>query len=375
MAKNSTITAPEIVEGILEITDKGHGFLRDPVKYPNANKARDPFVSRDMIKKCVLRNGLLVKGHCDSKRGGNPNVAELVSLNGRDPDDYLEITEFDEMVVVDPTERIVLETEPDILSTRIMDLMTPIGKGQRGLLVAPPRTGKTIILQQIANAITANHPEMHLIMLLVDERPEEVTDMRRNTAAEVIASSNDKEIESHVKTAMFALDKAKRLVEFGEHAMILLDSITRLGRAFNSWTKSSGRTMSGGLDVKGLQFPKRFFGSARMNENGGSLTIMATALIETGSRMDDIIFSEFKGTGNMELVLDRNLANRRIYPAMNIPESGTRKEELLIPKADLGKIYRLRRYLDGLAPGQDLETFRAAMKKHKTNRDFLDQLP
>ncbi len=377
MTKNSTASVANelVVEGILEITDKGHGFLLDPQKFPTSNKANDPFIGRDLIKKHFLRSGLTVKGHAEGQRGRNPNVTELITLNDREPDDYLEITGFDDTTVIDPTERITLETESDILGTRIMDLLTPVGKGQRGLIVAPPRTGKTILLQQIANAVTTNHPEIYVIMLLIDERPEEVTDMRRSTQAQVIASSNDKEIETHVKTARLALDMAKRRVEFGEHVMILLDSITRLARAFNSSTKSSGRTMSGGLDVQGLQFPKRFFGSARMNEGGGSLTILSTALIETGSRMDDIIFSEFKGTGNMELVLDRNLANRRIYPAVNVPESGTRKEERLIDEKDLEKINRLRRYLHDLKPGQDIETLRAAMKKHQTNRSFLDQLP
>jgi len=377
MTKNSTASSANalVVEGILEITDKGHGFLLDPKKFPTSNKANDPFIGQDLIKKHSLRTGLMVKGHAEGTRGRNPNLTEILSLNGREPDDYLEISSFDNTVVVDPSQRIWLETEPDILGTRVMDLLTPIGKGQRGLIIAPPRTGKTILLQQIANAVTTNHPEIYLIMLLIDERPEEVTDMKRSTQAHVIASSNDKDIETHVKTSMLTLDMAKRRVEFGEHVMILLDSITRLARAFNSWTKSSGRTMSGGLDIKGLQFPKRFFGSARTNEDGGSLTILATALIETGSRMDDIIFSEFKGTGNMELVLDRNLANRRIYPAVNVPESGTRKEERLIDENDLEKINRLRRYLDSLAPGQDVETLRSAMKKHQTNRAFLDQLP
>ena len=260
---------------------------------------------------------------------------------------------------------------------RIVDIATPVGKGQRGLIVAPPRTGKTILLEKIANSISTNHPQVSLIILLIDERPEEVTEMRRATAddVEVVSSTFDEPASRHVQVADMVIEKAKRMVEYGKDVVILLDSITRLARAFNSSMKSSGRTMSGGLDIKGLQFPKRFFGSARMNEGGGSLTILATALIETGSRMDDIIFSEFKGTGNMELVLDRDLANRRVYPAINVTDSGTRKEERLIPEKDLEKINRLRRYLHGLAPGQDIETLRVAMKKHKTNRDFLDQLP
>jgi transcription termination factor Rho len=377
MTKNSTTSAPSAleVEGLLDITDKGHGFLLDLQKFPASNKTTDPFVGRELIQKHALQSGLVIKGNAEGKRGHNPNLIEILTLNGQEPDDYLEVTRFDETTVIDPSDRIQLETDSDTFGTRIMDMVTPIGKGQRGLIVAPPRTGKTILLQQIANAISTNHPEMHLIMLLIDERPEEVTDMRRSTQAQVIASSNDKDIETHVRTGTLTLEMAKRRVEYGENVVILLDSITRLARAFNSSMKSSGRTMSGGLDIKGLQFPKRFFGSARMNEGGGSLTILATALIETGSRMDDIIFSEFKGTGNMELVLDRDLANRRVYPAINVTDSGTRKEERLIPEKDLEKINRLRRYLHGLAPGQDIETLRVAMKKHKTNRDFLDQLP
>ena len=364
----------EIVEGILEITDKGHGFLRPTEKYFNT-KASDPFVSQEIIRKNALQSGLIVKAQLGGLRGKNPNISGLISLNGEDPGEFLHKGKFEDIVAVDPHSRIQLETGPEPLGTRVMDLLTPIGKGQRGLIVAPPRTGKTILLQQIANAITINHPEVHLMLLLVDERPEEVTDMRRSIEAEVVASSNDKDIETHVKTAMLTLDKARRLVEFGSDVVILLDSITRLGRAFNSWTRSSGRTMSGGLDIKGLQFPKQFFGSARCSETGGSLTIIATALVDTGSRMDEIIFQEFKGTGNMELVLDRKLSDRRIFPAINVPESGTRKEELLIDKASLEKLYRLRRYLDVLPVGQDLETLRAAVKKHKSNEEFLAQLP
>ncbi len=364
-----------VVEGVLEITEKGHGFLRDPKRFPAANSAIDPFVGRDLIREFSLRNGLFVKAESEKRKGKNPNVSELISLNDRTPDEYLDVVSFDDMVVIDPRDRIKLETGPDPLGPRMIDLLTPIGKGQRGLIVAPPRTGKTILLQQIANAITTNHPEVQLMVLLIDERPEEVTDMKRNISGEVIASSNDKTIENHVKTGMLALDKAKRLVEFGNDVVILLDSITRLGRAFNSNTRSSGRTMSGGLDIRGLQFPKQFFGAARMNESGGSLTILATALVDTGSRMDEVIFQEFKGTGNMELVLDRDLANRRIYPAFNIPESGTRKEELLLSQKELDKIHSLRRYLDGMAPGKDVEMILSAMKKHATNADFLEQLP
>jgi transcription termination factor Rho len=367
--ENNTVT------GMLEITDKGHGFLRDP-GYNYVPRDFDPFVSCIIIKKDRLQNGMMIEARYEGKRGKSPDVTELVTINSLDPDDYFDSkVRFDDFVVVDPNEWIRLETGPEPLGTRIIDLLTPIGKGQRGLIVAPPRTGKTILLQQISNGITTNHPEIQLIVLLIDERPEEVTDMRRNIKGEVIASSNDKTIDSHVRTAQLAMEKAKRQVEVGRDVVILLDSITRLGRAFNSWTRSSGRTMSGGIDIRAMQLPKQIFGSARKNENGGSLTIIATALIDTGSRMDEVIFQEFKGTGNMELVLDRNLANRRVYPAINIPESGTRKEELLIKRESLEKIFRLRRHLDSLSVGQDVDTLVKTLKKHKSNQDFLDSLP
>jgi transcription termination factor Rho len=363
-----------IVEGILEISDKGHGFLRPPSQYYK-HTAKDPFVSRNLINKFSLRNGMAIRGEYKKTRGQNPQVSDLISLNDCTPDEYIDVQDFEDLVAVDPNQQIVLETGAEPLGMRVIDLLTPIGKGQRGLLVAPPRTGKTVLLKEIANAITVNHPEIELMMLLVDERPEEVTDMRRSTEADVIASSNDKDIETHVRTAMLALDQAKRLVECGKDVVILLDSITRLGRAFNSYTRSSGRTLSGGLDIQGLKFPKKFFGSARLNETGGSLTILATALVETGSRMDDVIFQEFKGTGNMELVLDQTLSNKRIYPAINIPESGTRKEELLLDKGDLEKLHRLRRFLDGVPVGQDVQTLISALKKHDSNKSFLAELP
>jgi len=363
------------VEGLLEITEKGHGFLREAgINY--SVKAIDPFVSRNLIDEYRLRDGLMVQGRAPgTKRGRNLVVEKLVSLSGRELDDYLEVPQFDKFVVVDPTEMIRLETGPEPLGPRVMDLLTPIGKGQRGLIVAPPRTGKTILLQQMAHGITTNHPEIHLMVLLIDERPEEVTDMRRNIDGEVIASSNDKGIDNHVRVARLAIERAKRLVEFGDDVVVLLDSITRLGRAFNSWTQSSGRTMSGGLDIRALQLPKQIFGSARNNEDGGSLTIIATALIDTGSRMDEIIFQEFKGTGNMELVLDRQLANQRIFPAIDIAQSGTRKEELLIGRKKLDKIFRLRRHLDSLPVGEDVKTLVKTLKKHPSNESFLAELP
>ena len=362
-----------IVEGMLEITDKNHGFLRDS-QFNYTARPTDPFISCELIKSLRLRTGLMVAGRTDGLRGRGPNICEIVTLNGQEPDQYLDIKPFDDFTVVDPHEMIRLETEAEPLGTRVMDLLTPIGKGQRGLIVAAPRTGKTILLQQIANGISTNHPEVYLVVLLIDERPEEVTDMRRKIQGEVLASSNDKDANSHVRTAQLTLEMVKRRVEFGQDVVILLDSITRLGRAFNSWTRSSGRTISGGLDIRALQLPKRIFGSARKNEDGGSLTIIATALVDTGSRMDEVIFQEFKGTGNMELVLDQQLANRRIWPAIDISQSGTRKEELLIEKESLDKIFRLRRHLDSLPVGQDVEMLIKGLKKNPSNKAFLEQL-
>ena len=367
-------TKVRTVEGLLEITDKGHGFLRKTgLTYPT--RPADPYVGRELIGQYSLRPGLIIEAEANGKRGPGPNVHKLISLNGQDPDEYFDLTEFDDFLVVDPQPMITIETGPEPLGPRVIDLLTPIGKGQRGLIVAPPRTGKTVLLQQIAHGVTTNHPEIHLMVVLVDERPEEVTDMRRSIEGEVIASSNDKGVDSHVRTARLALDRARRLVEFGHDVVILLDSLTRLGRAFNSWIKSSGRTMSGGVDIRALQLPKQIFGSARNAEDGGSLTIIATALIETGSRMDEVIFQEFKGTGNMELVLDRQLANRRTWPAINIQQSGTRKEELLLEAKYIEPLHRLRRHLDSLPVGQDVEMLLKALKKHPSNKAFLDQLP
>ncbi|KPK73370.1 MAG: transcription termination factor Rho [Phycisphaerae bacterium SM23_30] len=363
-----------MVEGLLEITDRGHGFLRD-LERDYRITPRDPFVSRNLIGQYFLREGMVIRGAVSGHRGRNPNVSEIESINGRPLEEYEEFTNFEDFVVVDPQEMIRLETGAEPLGTRVMDLLTPIGKGQRGLIVASPRTGKTILLQQIAHGITTNHPEIHLMMLLIDERPEEVTDIRRNVQGEVVASCNDKGVESHVRMAQLGLERVKRQVEMGADVVVLLDSITRLGRAFNSWVGSSGRTMSGGVDIRALQLPKQIFGSARNAEGGGSLTIIATALIDTGSRMDEVIFQEFKGTGNMELVLDRNLANKRIFPAIDISQSGTRKEELLIEPETLEKIVRLRRHLDSLAVGQDVETLVKALKKHPSNESFLTELP
>ncbi len=364
----------DMVEGLLEITDRGHGFLRD-LERDYRITPTDPFVSRNLIKQYFLQNGLVLRGEPSGKRGRNLSIDEIESINGRPLEDYEEVTKFEDFVVVDPQEMIRLETGAEPLGPRVIDLLTPIGKGQRGLIVASPRTGKTILLQQIAHGITTNHPEIHLMMLLIDERPEEVTDIRRNVEGEVVASCNDKGVDSHVRIARLGIERVKRQVEMGADVVVLLDSITRLGRAFNSWVGSSGRTMSGGIDIRALQLPKQIFGSARNAEGGGSLTIIATALVDTGSRMDEVIFQEFKGTGNMELVLDQKLANRRIWPAIDISQSGTRKEELLIGQQTLEKIARLRRHLDSLAVGQDMETLIQAIKRHPSNEKFLTELP
>jgi len=364
----------KIVTGLLEIGNRKHGLLCD-AEHNYRTTPADPWISNELMEKYGLREGLVLEVRTKGKRAKNPIVREVLKVNGREPDDFFETREFDDFVVIDPNERIKLETGPTPLGTRVMDLLTPIGKGQRGLIVSPPRTGKTILQQQIANGITTNHPEIHLMMLLIDERPEEVTDIRRNVQGEVVASSNDKGFESHVRIARLALERVKRLVELGKDVVVLLDSVTRLGRAFNAWVGSSGRTMSGGIDIHALQLPKKIFGSARNAEGGGSLTIIATALIDTGSRMDEIIFQEFKGTGNMELVLDRDLANKRIYPAIDIPQSGTRKEELLLDKDKIEKVYRLRRHLDSLPVGQDVDTLVRALKKQPDNDSFLSGLP
>lgn len=281
---------------------------------------------------------------------------------------------FENLTTIDPIEKFKLETTPDILETRIIDLVTPIGKGTRGLIVAPPRTGKTTILKQIANAVTTNHPEVHAIVLLIDERPEEVTDFTRSVDAEVIASSNDQDLETHVRLSRLVIDRCRRLVEAGKDVFVLLDSITRVARAYNSVHGGSGRTMTGGVDARALEIPRKIFASARKTEESGSLTIIATALIDTGSRMDELIFQEFKGTGNMELVLDRKLSERRIYPAIDIPKSGTRKEEKLFPPHHLDAVHKLRRTMMDMNPIDAMETIKQALTKFKTNEEFLSTL-
>jgi len=365
-----------VVEGVLEITSEGYGFLRsaDSSYLPSPD---DVYVSPSQIKRFGLRTGDTIRGHIRPPKEGERYFAllKIDSVNYLPPEEVKDRPLFEELTPVYPTERFRLETVPNEYSTRIVDLLCPIGKGQRGLIVAPPKSGKTILLQQIANAISRNHPEVKLIVLLIDERPEEVTDMQRSVrGAEVISSTFDEPPERHVQVADIVLEKAKRLVECRHDVVILLDSITRLARANNTVIPHSGRILSGGVDANALHRPKRFFGAARKVEEGGSLTIIATALIETGSRMDEVIFEEFKGTGNMELVLDRKLAERRIFPAIDVNRSGTRREELLLTPFELNRVWILRKVLSELSPVEAMELVLEHMRRTKTNREFLETI-
>jgi transcription termination factor Rho len=358
-------------EGVLELHPKGYGFLRD-IKRDYGAQDTDPFVSSSLIEKYNLRPGLLIVG--DVGPGTNsqgPRLRSIESVDGRTLDEYAKIKHFDELTAINPFEQIKLETAPQPVSMRVMDLLTPIGKGQRALIVAPPRTGKTILLQQIAEAVSRNHPEVHLIVLLIDERPEEVTEMRRNVRGEVIASSMDRDVESHVRTSQLIMERAKRIAESGGEVFVLLDSITRTARAFNKWVGNTGRTMSGGLDVKAMDIPKKMFGTARRFDEGGSLTVAATALIDTGSRMDEVIFQEFKGTGNMEMVLSRDLADRRIWPSIDITLSGTRREEKILPPETLESVVMLRRSLVAMSPVEAMEQLIKTLQRFPTNTEFL----
>ena len=370
---STSATETVIASGVLEITEKGYGFLRQ-AKNDYRPTPGDVFVGKDYIRHGGLRTGLFIEGKAQppTKRKGGPKLEEVTHINGRDVDEYTEITQFNDMIVVDPHPHLKLETPGGPIEMRALDLICPIGKGQRGLIVAPPRSGKTILLQQIANAVSENNPECKLMILLVDERPEEVTDFRRKCPnAEVVASNNDQEIANHIRVAEFTIERAKRMAEFDQDVVILLDSLTRLGRAYNRYVEGSGRTMTGGVDIRALETPKRQFGAARRVEEGGSLTILATALIETGSRMDDLIFEEFKGTGNMELSLDRKLAEKRIWPAINIPQSGTRKEELLVEPWKLPKLHMLRRFLSSLSVDEEMPALLNALQKFPSNDEFL----
>ena len=359
-------------EGVLETLPDGFGFLRS-AKYNYLPCPDDIYVSPSQIRRFGLRNGVFVSGQIRPPKEGEKYFAMLKveAINYEEPDKLIGRVTFDDLTPLYPNRRLVLETGPDVIETRVMDIVAPLGKGQRGLIVAPPRTGKTVLLQRIANSIATNHPEVDLIVLLIDERPEEVTDMARTVKGEVVSSTFDEPASRHIQVAEMVLDKAKRLVESKRDVVILLDSITRLGRAYNSEVPHSGKILSGGIDASALQKPKRFFGAARNIEEGGSLTIMATALIDTGSRMDEVIFEEFKGTGNMELHLDRKLADKRIWPAIDINRSGTRKEELLLDKDELKLVWLLRKVLNEMNPVEAMELLIDKMKKTKSNAEFL----
>ncbi len=362
-------------EGVLEVLPDGYGFLRSP-KFNYLPGPDDIYVSPSQIKRFDLRTGDTVSGQIRPPKENERFFALLrvEAVNFEAPEKKRHVTFFDNLTPIYPLERLNLETNPKEYTMRIMNLLTPIGKGQRGLIVSPPRAGKTVILQKIANAITENHPEVILIVLLIDERPEEVTDMERNVKAEVISSTFDEPAERHVQVADMVLEKAKRLVEYKKDVVILLDSITRLARAHNTVVPHSGKILSGGVDSNALHRPKRFFGAARNIEEGGSLTILATALIETGSRMDEVIFEEFKGTGNMEIVLDRRLADRRIFPAIDINRSGTRKEELLLTKKELSRVWVLRKLLNEMNPVEAMEFLLDKMRGTRNNAEFLDSM-
>jgi transcription termination factor Rho len=359
-------------EGVLEILPDGFGFLRSPLHSYTASPD-DIYVSPSQIRRLGLRSGCLLAGTIRPPKDGERYFALLKvdKVGGDAPELAATRPTFEDLTPLYPHKRFVLETRKETVETRIMDMLCPIGMGQRGLIVSPPRAGKTIILQLIANAISANHPECDLIILLIDERPEEVTDMERNTKAEVISSTFDEPPSRHCIVAEMVINKAKRLVEAGRDVVILLDSITRMGRAYNAEAPHSGRILTGGIDAAALQKPKRFFGAARNLEEGGSLTILGTALIDTGSRMDEVIFEEFKGTGNMELVLDRRLAERRIWPAMDIQRSGTRKEELLLHPEELERVYLLRKILNDMQLPEAMTLLRSRLEKTQSNAEFL----
>lgn len=370
-AKNGLILA----KGVLEILEDGFGFLRSP-NYNYLPGPDDIYVSHSQIKRFNLRTGDTISGQIRPPKNDEKYFAliRVEGVNFEDPEQAKQKTLFDNLTPLHPRQRMKLEYDSNDFSTRIMNLLTPIGKGQRGMIVAPPFTGKTMLLQKIANAITENHPEINLIVLLIDERPEEVTDMLRSVNGEVISSTFDEPPTRHVQVADMVIEKAKRLVEHHQDVVILLDSITRLARAYNNVVPHSGRILTGGLDSSAMQWPKRFFGAARNIEEGGSLTILSTALVETGSRMDEVIFEEFKGTGNMELKLDRRLSNRRIYPAIDVTLSGTRKEELLLDEKELNRVWILRRLLNQMPALEAMEFLKEKMAGTRSNEAFLDSM-
>lgn len=361
-------------EGVLEVLPDGYGFLRSP-KYSYLSSADDVYVSPSQIRRFGLRSGNIVAGQIRPPKDTEKYFALLrvEAINFQEPDNLLEKVVFRDLVPLHAEERLILETVPEELSMRIIDIVTPIGMGQRGLIVAPPRTGKTILLQKMANAISSNYPEVKMLVLLIDERPEEVTEMERKTTddVEVISSTFDEPAVRHCQVAEIVIEKAKRMVEYGENVVILLDSITRLARAYNTEMPHSGKILSGGVDASAMQMPKRFFGAARNIENGGSLTIIATALVDTGSKMDEVIFEEFKATGNMELHLDRKLVERRTFPSIDISKSGTRREELLLDAKELELVYRLRKVLSEMNLVESVELLKSRLAKCKTNAEFL----
>ena len=362
-------------EGVLEILPDGYGFLRSP-DYNYLPGPDDIYVSPSQIRKFDLKTGDTISGQVRPPHEGEKYFAlvKIEAVNFESPEEARNKILFDNLTPLYPQERLKLETARENVSARVMDLLTPLGKGQRGLIVSPPRAGKTMLLQNVANSITTNHPEVVLMVLLIDERPEEVTDMQRSVKGEVISSTFDEPAARHVQVAEMVIEKAKRLVEHKRDVVILLDSITRLARAYNTIVPPSGKVLSGGVDSNALQRPKRFFGSARNIEEGGSLTIIATALIDTGSRMDDVIFEEFKGTGNSEIILERKLVDKRVFPAIDIQRSGTRKEELLIPREDLSRIWVLRKVLNPLSPVEAMELLIDKISKTKANGEFLSNM-
>ena len=358
--------------GLLEMHPNGYGFLRSPDNTYTRERS-DPFVPGTMIEKYGLRQGVMIRGTVQpARRQQGPRLREITDVDGMPPEEYVNVKTFDAKTPINPNQWFRLETGPAPLTTRVMDLLTPLGRGQRALIVAPPRSGKTILLQHISQGMTINFPEVKQFVLLIDERPEEVTDMRRNVKGEVCASSLDEDIESHVRLSQLVIERCKRLAEMGQDVFVLLDSITRLARAFNKYVGNKGEGIqSGGLSVRAMDIPKKLFATARAFEEGGSVTVVGTALIETNSRMDDAIFQEFKGTGNMELVLDRKLAERRVYPAIDVTQSGTRREELLLDPNSLHAVTMLRRTLSGMNPVDAMEQLTKQLGKYKTNADFI----
>ncbi len=358
--------------GVLELHPNGYGFLRDS-KNNYQRERSDPFVPGTMIDKFNLREGVFLQGVVQQGRSNQgPRLKELETIDGLTPDEFAEVRNFDELTPINPEHWLRLETGPEPMTTRVMDMLTPLGKGQRALIVAPPRTGKTIMLQHISQAVIQNPPDVHLMVLLIDERPEEVTDMRRAViGGEVMASSLDRDVESHVRLSQLVVERCKRLTEEGKDVFLLMDSITRLARAFNKWVGNTGRTMSGGVDIKAMDIPKKLFASARAFEEGGSLTVVGTALIDTGSRMDELIFQEFKDTGNMELVLDRKLADRRVWPSIDITQSGTRREEKLLDPDTLHAVTMLRRTLTSMHHIDAMEQLIKQLEKKDTNEEFI----